>query len=111
VDGFWAGVILVALTFVAFSAVWRVEDIALRRIAYLDLSRVRVVGVGLAALGLLAGWPVPNTMGTTDFAVLVSAVLSVSALLVVGQAFAILAFMFARWFTRQYVDTRRQHKT
>ena len=110
-DGFWAGVILVILQFVAFIAVWRVEDVALRRLVPRDLTRARALGIGLSALGLLGSWPIPNTTGTTDIAVLASAVLSFAALVVLGQAFAVLAFMFARWFTRQYVDTRRGHKT
>ena len=111
VDGFWAGVILVILTFVAFTAVWRLEDIALRRLAHSDLLRVRVVGTGLSAIGLVAGWPVPNTAGSGDLALLVSAVLSVTALIVVGQAFALLAFIFARAFTRQYMDARKGRNT
>ena len=110
-DGFWAGVILVVLQFVVFIAVWRVEDVALRRLVPRELSRVRVFGIGLSALGLLTGWPIPNTTGITDITVLASAVLSFAALVVVGQAFAVLVFVFARWFTRQYVDTRRGHKT
>ena len=111
VDGFWAGVVLVIMTFVAFTAVWRLEDIALRRLARSELSRIRIVGVGVSAIGLLAGWPIPNTTGSGDLALLASAVFSFTALVVVGQAFTVVAFMFARWFTRQYVSSQRGHRT
>ena len=103
--------VLVILTFVAFTAVWRLEDVALRRLARSELSRLRLVGVGFSAIGLLAGWPIPNTTGSGDLALLASAVLSFTALVVVGQVFAVVAFMFARWFTGQYLSTQRGHKT
>ena len=111
VVGFWAGGVLVLLTFVAFTVVWRLEDIALRRLTRSELSRVRIVGVGLTAIGVLAGWPIPKTNGSDDLAVLASAVLSVTVLLVVGQLLAVVAFMVAQWFTRQYGSTQRGHKT
>jgi hypothetical protein len=111
VDGFWAGVVLVILTVVAFNAVGRVEDAALRRLAYPKPSRVRIVGIGLSALGLLAGWPVPNTTGSGDLAVLVSAVLFVSALVIAGQVAAVAALLFGGWLTQQYVGARRGQKT
>ena len=111
VDGFWAGVVLVILTFFAFTAVQRLEDMALRRLAHGELSRVRIVGIGLSAIGLLAGWPIPNTNGSGDIAVLASAVFSVTVLLIVGQVLAVAAFMFAQWFTRQYGSTQWGHKT
>ena len=111
VDGFWAGVALVILQLVAFLAVGRVEDVVLRRLEHVDLLRVRLVGIGLSMLGLLAGWRIPKVTGSGDLAVLMSAVLSVTALVVVGQAFAVLAFISARSFARQYVDPRRGHKT
>ena len=110
-DGFWAGVILMVLQFVAFIAVWRVEDIELRRLALRESLRVRALGIGLSALGLLAGWPIPNVTGTTDIAVIAMAVLSFTALVVVGQTFAVLAFLLARWFTRQHAGTWRGHET
>ena len=110
-DGFWAGVTLMVLQIVAFIAIWRAEDVAFPRLVPRDLTRARVLGIGLSALGLFAGWPIPNTTGTTDIGVIASAVLWFAALVVLGQAFAVLAFMFARWFTRQYVETRRGHKT
>jgi hypothetical protein len=111
VGGFLAGGVLVLLTFAAFTVVWRLEEIALHRLTRSALARVRIVGVGLTAIGILAGWPIPNTNGTDDLAVLASAVLSVTLLLVVGQVLAALALMFAQWFTRQYGSTQRGHKT
>jgi len=111
VDGFWAGVALVILQLVAFLAVGRVEDVVLRRLEHVDLLRVRLVGIGLSMFGLLAGWRIPKVTGSGDLAVLMSAVLSVTALVVVGQAFAVLALISARSFARQYVDPRRGHKT
>ena len=99
------------LQFVGLIAVWRVEDVALRRLVPRDGSRARVLGIALSALGLLAGWPIPNVTGTTDIVVIASAVLSFTALVAVGQTFAVLTFMFARWFTRQYAGPRRGHET
>ena len=110
-DGFWAGVTLVILTIVAYTAVWRVEDVVLRRIADSDLLRVRIVGTGLSALGLLAGWPLPNTNASADLALQASAVLSMTALVVVGQVLAVGAFLLGRSLTQQYLGTRRGHKT
>ena len=111
VDGFWTGVALILLQLVALVAVGRVEDLALRRLAITESTRVRLVGIGLSALGLLAGWPIPNLTGTGDLALLASAVLSWTALVVVGQIAAVGAFLFGRWLTQQYVGTRRGHKT
>jgi hypothetical protein len=100
VDGFWAGVILVVLTFAAFSLVWRVEDRVLRGFARPELQRIRVVGMGLAALALLIGWPVPNT-NSGDLAQLATGVLSVTALVVICQVAAILGFVLGRWVMRR----------
>ena len=102
-DGFWAGVILVVLTFVAFAVVWRVEEAVLRGFTRPELQRVRVVGMGLAALGLLIGWPVPNT-NSGDLAQLATAVLSVTALVVLCQVAAILVFIFGRRLRRRLPD-------
>ena len=110
-DGFWAGVALVILQLAAFLAVGRVEDVVLRRLELADLLRVRFVGIALSMLGLLAGWPIPNVTGSGDLALIATAVLSITALAVAGQAFAVLTFISARLFARQYVDPRRGHKT